>query len=61
MYLSCYVWLAAAAREHLRGAPPARRAPSAFSNALVQGMPYIAMMASFFVLVYVERSSSPRP
>ena len=31
MYLSCYVWLAAAAREQLRGAPPARRrrAPSA--------------------------------
>ena len=61
IYLSCYVWLAAAAREHLRGATPARRMPSAFSSALVQGMPYIAMMVSFFVLVYVERSSVSTP
>ena len=61
IYLSCYVWLAAAAREHLRGAPPARRMPSAFSSALVQGMPYIAMMVSFFVLVYVESSSVSTP
>jgi diguanylate cyclase (GGDEF)-like protein/PAS domain S-box-containing protein len=61
MYLSCYVWLGAAAREHLRGPPSARRAPSAFGTALVQGMPYIAMMVSFFVLVYVEsdRVASP--
>jgi len=27
MYLSCYVWLASAAREQLRGAPAARRTP----------------------------------
>ena len=58
MYLSCYVWLAAAAREQLRGAPPARRAPGAFSTALIQGLPYIAMMVSFGVLVFVESSSA---
>jgi diguanylate cyclase (GGDEF)-like protein/PAS domain S-box-containing protein len=61
MYLSCYVWLAAAAREQLRGAPPARRAPGAFSSALIQGMPYIAMMVSFGVLVFVESSSATSP
>jgi diguanylate cyclase (GGDEF)-like protein/PAS domain S-box-containing protein len=61
IYLSCYVWLGAAAREHLRGAPSARRAPSAFGNALVQGMPYIAMMVSFFVLVYVESATVASP
>jgi diguanylate cyclase (GGDEF)-like protein/PAS domain S-box-containing protein len=61
MYLSCYVWLAAAAREQLRGAPPARRAPGAFSSVLIQGMPYIAMMVSFGVLVFVESSSATSP
>ena len=61
IYLSCYIWLAAAAREQLRGAPPARRAPSALGAALVQGMPYIAMMMSFLVLVYVESSTAASP
>jgi diguanylate cyclase (GGDEF)-like protein/PAS domain S-box-containing protein len=61
MYLSCYIWLAAAAREQLRGASGVRRAPGAFSNALMQGMPYIAMMMSFLVLVYVESSSASSP
>ena len=61
MYLTCYIWLAAAAREHLRGAPPVRRAPGPFSSVLIQGMPYIAMMVSFLVLVYVESSSAASP
>jgi diguanylate cyclase (GGDEF)-like protein/PAS domain S-box-containing protein len=61
LYLSCYVWLAAAAREHLRGDPGLRRPPSAFGTALVNGMPYIAMMISFLVLVYVESSSATSP
>ena len=61
IYLSCYVWLAAAAREQLRGEPGVRRAPSAFSIALVEGMPYIAMMVSFLVLVYVESSTAVSP
>jgi diguanylate cyclase (GGDEF)-like protein/PAS domain S-box-containing protein len=61
MYLSCYVWLAAAAREQLRGAPPARRAPSRFTAVLIEGLPYIAMMVSFVVLVYVESSSATSP
>ena len=61
IYLSCYVWLAAAAREQLRGAPPIRRAPGAFTSALIQGMPYIAMMVSFLVLVSLESSSATSP
>jgi diguanylate cyclase (GGDEF)-like protein/PAS domain S-box-containing protein len=61
IYLSCYVGLAAAAREQLRGTPAVRRAPSAFSSALVQSMPYIAMMMSFLVLVYVESSTVSSP
>ncbi|HXW10551.1 MAG TPA: EAL domain-containing protein, partial [Steroidobacteraceae bacterium] len=61
LYLSCYVWLGAAAREHLRDEPDARRPPNALSNAVVRGMPYIAMIISFSVLVYVESSSATSP
>jgi diguanylate cyclase (GGDEF)-like protein/PAS domain S-box-containing protein len=61
MYLSCYVWLAAAAREQLRGSPRTRRAPHPVSVAVVEGMPYIAMMMSFMVLVYVESSTAASP
>ena len=61
IYLSCYVWLAAAAREQLRGTRTSRRAPGAFSTALMNGLPYIAMMISFMVLVYVERSAVSSP
>ena len=61
IYLSCYVWLAASAREQLRGPPAVRRAPGAFVSALMQGMPYIAMMMSFLVLVYIESSAATSP
>ena len=61
LYLSCYVWLGAAALAHLRDEPDTRRTPSALSNAIVHGMPYIAMMISFSVLVYVESSSATSP
>jgi len=61
MYLSCYAWLIAAAREQLRGAPSAVPEAGATSGALVQGMPYVAMLVSFLVLVYVERSSVASP
>jgi diguanylate cyclase (GGDEF)-like protein/PAS domain S-box-containing protein len=61
IYLSCYIGLATAAREHIRGAPATRRAPSAFSSALMQGMPYIAMMLSFVVLVSIESSAAASP
>jgi diguanylate cyclase (GGDEF)-like protein/PAS domain S-box-containing protein len=61
IYLSCYIWLAAAAREQLRGAPAVPREGSAVGNALVEALPYGAMMASFLVLVYVESSTAASP
>ena len=61
IYLSCYGWLGAAAREQLRGEPAVRPAPSALGAALVQGMPYVAMLVSFLVLVYVETSTASSP
>ncbi len=61
IYLSCYAALIAAAREQLRGAPVARQEPTALGGALVQGMPYVAMLVSFLVLVYVESSSMSSP
>jgi diguanylate cyclase (GGDEF)-like protein/PAS domain S-box-containing protein len=61
MYLSCYVWLAAAAREQLRGTRAARRAPGPIASALLQGIPYIAMLVSFLVLVGVESSTASSP
>jgi len=61
MYLSCYVWLAASAREHLRGTRAARRAPGPVASAAVQGIPYIAMLVSFIVLVAVESSTASSP
>jgi diguanylate cyclase (GGDEF)-like protein/PAS domain S-box-containing protein len=61
IYLSCYAWLIAAAREQLRGAPVERQETTAFGGALVQGMPYVAMLVSFLVLVYVESSSMSSP
>ncbi|MGE0466626.1 MAG: putative bifunctional diguanylate cyclase/phosphodiesterase [Steroidobacteraceae bacterium] len=61
IYLSCYGWLGAAAREQLRGEPAVRPAPSQFGAALVQGMPYVAMLVSFLVLVYVETSTASSP
>ena len=61
IYLTCYGWLIAAAREHLRSAPTVRRSPSALGSVLIQGMPYVAMLASFLVLVYLERRSPASP
>jgi diguanylate cyclase (GGDEF)-like protein/PAS domain S-box-containing protein len=61
MYLSCYVWLVAAARRQLAGTPARRRAPSAIANTVAQGLPYVAMMVSFLVLVAVESSSATSP
>ena len=61
MYLVCYVGLGAAAREQLRGQLPVRTEASAFNTALAQGMPYVAMLVSFLVLVYFESSQAGSP
>jgi diguanylate cyclase (GGDEF)-like protein/PAS domain S-box-containing protein len=61
IYLSCYVWLAAAAREQMRAPPQAKPATHGVGNVLIDGMPYIAMMVSFIVLVYIESSTATSP
>jgi diguanylate cyclase (GGDEF)-like protein/PAS domain S-box-containing protein len=61
IYLMCYGWLVAAAREHLRGPPAEARGPGALANVLIQGMPYLAMLASFLVLVYLESGAPDDP
>jgi len=61
IYLSCYIWLAAAAREQLRGKPIVPPSPGALGSVLVQGIPYIAMMVSFLVLVAIESSAASSP
>ncbi|HUG03384.1 MAG TPA: EAL domain-containing protein [Steroidobacteraceae bacterium] len=61
IYLSCYAWLAAAAREQIRGAPISRESASALGDALLQGLPYVAMLVSFLVLVYVESDNTASP
>jgi diguanylate cyclase (GGDEF)-like protein/PAS domain S-box-containing protein len=61
IYLSCYGWLIAAAREQLRTAPAGASTPSGVSTVLIQGMPYLAMLASFLVLVYLESGAPSNP
>ena len=61
LYIMCYGWLIAAAREQLRSAPDSRVAPSALGSVLIQGMPYLAMLASFLVLVYLETNAPASP
>jgi diguanylate cyclase (GGDEF)-like protein/PAS domain S-box-containing protein len=61
IYLSCYGWLVAAAREQIRGGEAAVESPSALGTALLQGMPYVAMLVSFLVLVYVESGNTASP
>ncbi|MCU0977165.1 MAG: EAL domain-containing protein [Steroidobacteraceae bacterium] len=58
IYLSCYVGLGAAAREHLREVPMPG-APASASPA--QGLPYVAMLVSFLVLVYFESDRADNP
>jgi diguanylate cyclase (GGDEF)-like protein/PAS domain S-box-containing protein len=60
LYLSCYVGLAAAAREHLRG-PPAAKVASDAGTTLSRGLPYLAMLVAFIVLVYFQRDDASQP
>jgi len=61
LYLSCYVWLGIAAREQLRGRPQLEPTPGTIGTALIQGLPYLAMLASFLVLVYFEYEDTTTP
>jgi diguanylate cyclase (GGDEF)-like protein/PAS domain S-box-containing protein len=61
IYVACYLPLAAAAREQLRGS--ADRAPAQGSrvNLLAQSLPYAAMLTAFAVLVYFARGDLGGP
>jgi diguanylate cyclase (GGDEF)-like protein/PAS domain S-box-containing protein len=61
IYLLCYGWLIAAAREQLRGGPAEQSSPSAVGSVVISAMPYFAMLASFLVLVYLERDAPANP
>jgi diguanylate cyclase (GGDEF)-like protein/PAS domain S-box-containing protein len=61
LYVSCYLPLAAAAREQLRAAPLPARPASVASDSLVHGLPYAAMIIAFLVLVYFARAEVGGP
>jgi diguanylate cyclase (GGDEF)-like protein/PAS domain S-box-containing protein len=61
LYQSCYVGLAAAAREHLRGPPVATTVASETSTTLARGLPYLAMLVAFIVLVYFQSGNAGQP
>jgi diguanylate cyclase (GGDEF)-like protein/PAS domain S-box-containing protein len=61
LYVSCYLGLAAAAREHLRGPPRATEVASGPGTTLAQGLPYLAMLVAFVVLVYFQSGNAGQP
>ena len=61
VYLACYVALGAAARDHLRGPGEETAAESTLDSILVHGLPYLAMLASFLVLLYFTRGEASDP
>jgi len=61
LYLSCYLCLAAAAREHLRGPPPATMLANEAGTTLARGLPYLAMLVAFLVLVYFQSGNAGQP
>ncbi len=61
IYPLCYAWLVAAAREQLRGPPPMKAATGTSGNTVIQGLPYIAMLASFLLLVYFQSDQGDEP
>jgi diguanylate cyclase (GGDEF)-like protein/PAS domain S-box-containing protein len=61
LYVACYVPFAAAARWQLRATANVERAATATSDALIQSLPYAAMLAAFLVLVYFARGDVGGP
>jgi len=63
LYLSCYVPLAAAGREHMRESVGTASSPSASnpSDVLARSLPYAAMLTAFLVLVYFTRGDIGGP
>jgi diguanylate cyclase (GGDEF)-like protein/PAS domain S-box-containing protein len=61
LYLSCYVPVAAAAREQMRIIAAPARVVSNTSDAVARSLPYAAMLAAFLVLVYLARGDIGGP
>ncbi|MEO7387786.1 MAG: sensor domain-containing diguanylate cyclase, partial [Gammaproteobacteria bacterium] len=61
VYLSCYVVLGAGARDQLRGGARESSEPDKVDDVLVQGLPYVAMLVAFLVLVYFTRGEASEP
>ncbi len=61
IYLSSYAMLGAAAREQLRWRPSGQPDHQPVDTALNQGLPYLAMLVSFLVLVYFESEQTSSP
>jgi len=61
LYVACYVPFVAAARLQLRASASVERSAPAASDAVVQSLPYAAMLAAFLVLVYFARGDVGGP
>src|SRR4029077_5062071 len=61
LYLTCYVPVAAAAREQMRIVAAPARVLSNTSDAVARSLPYAAMLAAFLVLVYFARGDIGGP
>jgi diguanylate cyclase (GGDEF)-like protein/PAS domain S-box-containing protein len=61
LYLSCYVPLAAAAREQMRAKVKPVWADSNTSDTVTRSLPYAAMLTAFLVLVYFTRGDIGGP
>jgi diguanylate cyclase (GGDEF)-like protein/PAS domain S-box-containing protein len=61
LYLTCYVPVAAAAREQMRIIAAPARVVSNTSDAVARSLPYAAMLAAFLVLVYFARGDIGGP
>jgi diguanylate cyclase (GGDEF)-like protein/PAS domain S-box-containing protein len=61
LYVLCYLPLAAAAREQMRGPPAQTRAAGATRVTLSQALPFAAMLVSFLLLLYFQGAHSGEP
>src|SRR4029077_14659064 len=61
LYVSCYVPIAAAAREQMSAIATAARTVSNSSAPLARALPHAAMLAAFLVLVYFARGEIGGP
>ena len=61
VYMACYVVLAAAAQDQLRTRQRENTGHDALDVIMAQGLPYVAMLVSFLVLVYYTPGDARSP